>query len=275
MKRYLLLLALGGAALLTPGRALAQEKPVLNTAPTVPTPTPVRPAPAPRPAPAADTSNVAPTIPVYTPGQAPAPAPAAPANALPAPSSNSPSGFELPEREQKRQALQQHAEQFTKLFIYGSISPGYISDGYYGYSQLSLGITPALGYRITDRIAIGPGITYTYNNYGFDTSLNTTKHVSSNTLGFKVFGQVMVYKQFFAHAEYETTRVETPYIDSNYNVFKVTSQVNSLLAGAGYRSQISNRVAADILLLYNFNDNYTSLYHNPVVRFNFLFNIGR
>jgi hypothetical protein len=265
MKRYLLPLALGAVVFLAPSLAHAQEKPVLNTAPTVPTPAPVQPAPA-VPAPIiADTARLRPT------NTQPQPA-AAPAGTLPTPSYNSPSGFELPEREQKRQALQQHAEMYSKVFIYSGISPGYSS--YYGYSQLSLGISPAIGYRLTDRIAVGPGLTYTYNNYGFDTNINTTQHISTNTLGFKVFGQVMVYKQFFAHAEYETTKAEIPTADANGNLSTASYQVNSMLAGAGYRSQISNRVAADILLLYNFNDNYNALYHNPVVRFNFLFNIG-
>ena len=275
MKRYLLLLALGGAALLTPGRALAQEKPVLNTAPTVPTPTPVRPAPAPRPAPAADTSNVAPTIPVYTPGQAPAPAPAAPANALPAPSSNSPSGFELPEREQKRQALQQHAEQYTKLFVYTGFGLGYSS--YYDVSQFSFSISPAIGYRVNDKFSIGPGISYAYNNYGFPTTVNTTQHISASNFGVKLFAQYMVYKQFFVHAEYESTRAELLAVDNNGYLTggTVARQVQTPLLGAGYRSQISNRAAADILLLYNFQDDYNSIYPNPVVRFNFLFNIGR
>jgi len=51
--------------------------------------------------------------------------------------------------------------------------------------------------------------------------------------------------------------------------------VQTPLAGIGYRSQISNRAAADIVLLYNFQDNYNSIYPNPVIRFNFLFNIGK
>jgi hypothetical protein len=56
---------------------------------------------------------------------------------------------------------------------------------------------------------------------------------------------------------------------------KVTRSVQTPLLGAGYRSQISNRAAADIVLLYNFQDDYNSIYPNPVIRFNFLFNIGR
>jgi hypothetical protein len=220
---------------------------------------------------------VAPTIPVYTPGQAPTAAPAltAPAGSLPTPTYGSPSGFDLPEREQKRQALQQHAEMYSKLFVYSGFGLGY--SGYNGYSQFSFSISPALGYRVTDKFSIGPGISYAYNNYGFATSVNTTQHISASNFGVKLFAQYMVYKQFFLHAEYESTRAEVLAVDNNGYLTggTVARQVQTPLLGAGYRSQISNRAAADILLLYNFQDDYNSIYPNPVIRFNFLFNIGR
>lgn len=266
MKRYLLPLALGAVVFLAPGLAHAQEKPVLNTAPTVPTPAPVQPAPA-VPAPSiADTARLRPA--------ATQPPPAAPANALPTPSYNSPSGFDLPEREQKRKALQQHAEMYSKYFVYTGLGLGYTS--YYGISQFSFSMSPAIGYRVTDKFSIGPGISYAYNNYGYDTSINTTQHISASSFGVKLFAQYIVYKQFFAHAEYESTRAEFPTYYSNGAPTgeKTSIQVQTPLLGVGYRSQISTRAAADILLLYNFKDDYNSIYPNPVIRFNFLFNIG-
>ena len=266
MKRLLLPLLLSAAALL-PGRALAQQKPALNTAPPGTTPPPVQRLPA------ADTANVAPTIPVYTPAPAgqPAPTPAA----LPQPSQGSPSGFELPGREQARQAAQQHADQYTKLFIYSGIGLGYSS--FYGYSNFNFGISPALGYRINDRLSVGPGITYTYNHYGQDNGYygGPSSSINTSSYGVKVFGQLMVIDNFFIHAEYESTNAQFVTVDQN-NVYTGTVRrtVQTPLAGVGYRSQFSNRAAADIVLLYNFKDNYNSIYPNPVIRFNFLFNIG-
>jgi hypothetical protein len=270
MKRLLVPFLLGAVALLAPGRSFAQQKPVLNTAPpgTTPRPAPTRPP--------VDTTNVAPTIPVYTPGQAaPAatPVPTAPA-ALPAPSEASPSGLELPGREQERKAAQQHAEQYTKLFIYSGIGLGYSS--YYGFSNFNFSISPAIGYRVTDRFSIGPGISYAYNHYGQDYQNGPSTSVSTSSLGAKVFVQFRVIDQFFIHAEYESTRAQFLAVDQfNNYVGTVTRTVQTPLAGVGYRSQISNRAAADIVLLYNFQDNYNSIYPNPVIRFNFLFNIGR
>ncbi len=263
MKRLLFPSLLGAVALLAPGRSLAQDKPVLNTAPiVVPAPAPVTPAPAPVPA--------TPTTPVM-----PTPAPTTPANAdLPAPDTYSPSGLELPEREQKRKALEQHAEQYTKMFVYSGIGLGYSS--YYGLSNFNFSISPALGYRVSDRFSIGPGISYSYNYYGQDNGYGGSTSLSTSSFGVKGFAQLMVIDQFFVHAEYEVTRAELLAFDqNNYYVGKVTRSVQTPLLGAGYRSQISNRAAADIVLLYNFQDNYNSIYPNPVIRFNFLFNIGR
>ena len=270
MKRLLLPFLLGAVALLAPGRSLAQNKPALNTAP--PGTAPARPAPA-----AADTANVAPTIPVYTPATRPTytpPVQAAPADAQPSP--YSPSGLELPGREQARKAAQQHADQYTKLFVYSGIGLGYSS--IYGYSNFNFSISPAIGYRVNDRLSIGPGISYAYNYYGVDKGYggsSTKSSISTSSYGAKVFGQFIVYNNFFIHAEYESTKAQFLAVDQyNQYIGTVTRTVQTPLAGIGYRSQISNRAAADIVVLYNFQDNYNSIYPNPVIRFNFLFNIG-
>lgn len=271
MKRLLLPFLLGSVVLLAPGRVLAQGKPSLNTAP--PGTMPTRPAPAPAPV-TTDTTNVAPTIPVYTPATRPTYTP--PVQTTPAevqPSPYSPSGLELPGREQARKAAEQHAEQYTKLFVYSGIGLGYSS--FYGYSNFNFSISPAIGYRVTDRFSIGPGISYAYNHYGQDYSNGPSSSISTSSFGAKVFAQLMVYNNFFIHAEYESTKAQFLAVDQyNQYVGTVTRTVQTPLAGIGYRSQISNRAAADIVVLYNFQDNYNSIYPNPVIRFNFLFNIG-
>ena len=268
MKRVLFSLLLSAAAL-APGLLRAQEKPSLNTAPPAPTPPPVV-----TPVPVAPTQNEAiikaPADTVrgsYTP-------PAdyqRPANGLPAPSSSSPSGFELPGREQARKAAQEHADMYTKLFIYTGAGLGYSS--YNGYGQFNVSVSPAIGYRLTDRIAVGPGISYAYSNYSFGQG---NPNIGTSNFGVKLFGQAIVYKQFFIHAEYEVTNAQLLEIDNNGYITgrTVTQRVETPLAGVGYRSQFSARAAADIVVLYNFKDNYNSLYPNPVIRFNFLFNIG-
>jgi len=262
MKRFLLPLLLASAAVLPAARAQAQDKPVLNSAPPGPaaTPRPASPAPAP------------------TPPIAPAPEPA-PATALP-PTPNAPSGLELPGREQARKAAQAHADQFSKFFVYSGFGLSYSSNPYNDGGAFNVSVSPALGYRINDRIAVGPGITYAYTNQTFGSGNPTLR---LNNIGVKAFAQVQVIDQFFVHGEYEVTKAELPLVDANNryvisnNKFLTGSRtVESPLAGVGYRSPIGNRAAADILLLYNFNDSFNnSIYRNPVIRFNFLFNVGK
>lgn len=260
MKRHLLpLLLLVGIASLPAHRAQAQDKPVLNSAPPGPpaaAPRPVAPAPAPTPA--------------TEPATAPAPA------SFPEPTRDAPSGLQLPQREQERKAAQQKAETNTRLFIYSGFGLGYNS--YAGYSQFNGSISPALGIRLNDRLSIGPGFSYTYNNFGFANNAGQkVASISTTSVGVKVFGQFRVVDQFLVHAEYESTRAQLLEQDANGYLTGgvVTRTIQTPLAGLGYRQQFSNRAAADILLLYNFQDSYNSIYSNPVIRFNFLFNIGR
>ncbi len=270
MKNLGIALLLGAAALLAPSRGLAQSKPALNTAPPGSAPTPA-PAPAALPGP----PSAPPAAPAPEPAAAPAPEPAA----LPAPTNTSPSGLELPGREQARKAAQEHAEQFTKLFVYSGFGLGYNS--FNGIGIFNASVSPALGYRLNDRIAIGPGLSYAYANYSIGGGY---PNIVTNSIGYKVFAQVIVYQQFFLHGEYEITNAQfASDVNGNLTFNKATNkfetfnqQVRSPLAGVGYRSQFSNKAAADIVLLYNFNDTYSNrLYTNPVIRFNFLFNIGR
>lgn len=263
MKRFLLpLLLFVGATGLPVFRAQAQDKPVLNSAPAGPTRAPSRPVePTPPPAPVA----------------APEPNPEPVAQ----PSPDRPSGLELPGAQARREAKEKESAQIanSKFFIYSGFSLGYNS--YYAgaaqVSQFVIGASPALGYRITDRLAAGPGITYSYSNYSVDYGSSMSGgSLRSNNLGVKAFAQFKVFDQFFIHGEYELTKARVLEYDSKKNLTgnKIDRTIESPLLGAGYRQQFSDRAAADIVLLYNLNDSFNSLYPNPVIRFNFLFNIG-
>ena len=264
MKRYLFPLLLVSAVALPAFQAQAQDnKPVLNSAPPGPPPVPVR---APTPAP-----------------ETPAPVPATEPTSVPAPETtvapdpNAPSGLELPGREKERKAAQDQAETNTRFFIYSGFGLGYSS--YYGTSQFDISASPALGIRLNDRLSVGPGLSYAYSNFGFsNNSGRSTGNLSTKSIGIKVFGQYRVIDQFLIHAEFENTRAQLLEVDptgSYYTGRVVTRTVQTPLAGVGYRQQFSNRAAADILVLYNFQDSYNRIYSNPVIRFNFLFNIGK
>ena len=262
MRRHLFpLLLLVGLGALPAHRAQAQEKPVLNSAPPGPPPAPPRPVD-PTPAPAAPQPTAAPE---------PAPLPTA------QPSADAPSGMELPGREKERKAAQEKAEQNTRFFIYSGFGLGYNSFG--GNSQFDFSISPSLGIRLNDRLSVGPGLSYAYSSIGFGNGNGqTAATLSTKSLGVKVFAQFRAIDQFLIHAELENTRAQFLQVDPTgrfYTGAVVTRTVQTPLAGLGYRQQFSNRAAADILVLYNFQDDFNRIYSNPVIRFNFLFNIGR
>ena len=262
MKRRLLpLLLLAGVAALPLHRAQAQEKPVLNTAPPGPLPAPPRPVEA-APAPARQ--------------PAPEPEPTSPPAAQP--TKDSPSGLNFPNRNLPQSGSGADKPQ-TKMFVYTNIGLGFSSFG--SLSRFNVSAAPALGYRITEKLAAGPGISYAYSSYSLNSNsqgalnIDGDKSVRSSSIGFKAFAQYIVYKEFFVHTEYEVTKAELIDFDPNYGYYKYKRTASTLLGGAGYRQAVSENAAIDLVLLYNFSSSIYSLYPPLVYRVSFLFNIGR
>ena len=266
MKRHLLpLLLIAGVALLPAHYVQAQDKPVLNTAPPGPppaTPRPVEPMRAPEPAPAP-----APTT-------APEPEPTSAPVAQPSP--NAPSGLNFPNRNVP-QSGSGTDQPMKKKFIYTNFGLGFSS--YNRLSQFNVSAAPALGFRITDKFAIGPGISYAYSSYsvpdGYAITAAGASSISTSSLGVKAFAQYIIYKEFFLHAEYEVTNAQLLGEDGAGYLQKVNRTVTTPLLGAGYRSYLGVYAAVDIVGLYNFDSNIYSLYPGLVIRFSFLFNIGK
>ncbi|MET4104908.1 hypothetical protein [Hymenobacter sp. UYP22] len=257
MKRLFFLMLMSGAGLVGLAPTVSAQttdttrtvKPQLNTAPpgTAPTPRPQQPVYQPAPAP---------TVPT-------APDPNVPASNMPY-DPNRPSGLSLPERP----GVAAPPPPLRKYFLYTNFGLGFSSYG--GYSQFSGSIAPAIGYRFTEKFAAGPGISYAYNSY----SARGFQSIKTNSLGLKAFAQYIVYKQFFLHAEYEVTKAEVLFQDpSTGYLYPGKLTVRTPLAGAGYRNRFSDRAAADIVVLYNFNDGINDIYGQPVIRFSFLFDL--
>ncbi|GAA3961639.1 hypothetical protein [Hymenobacter antarcticus] len=274
MKRHLLpLLLLAGVTALPTLSVRAQDKPVLNTAPPgLPPPPPARPVePTPAPTPATE-PEVREAV------------PAAP------PTPNAPSGMDFPNRSNTK-AGGVETQPPSRKFLYTNLGLGFNSVS--GISNFNVSLAPALGYRLTDKFAIGPGVSYSYNNYSLSPEAffnsyggnyptpngsltkSGSNSLSSSSLGFKVFAQYIVYKEFFIHAEYEVTDAQLAGYDSQNYLVKIRKSVTSPLAGIGYRSYFGDKTAVDIVGLYNFGSSVFSLYPGFNLRFSLLFNIGK
>ncbi|MDB5235269.1 MAG: hypothetical protein JWR44_2262, partial [Hymenobacter sp.] len=169
----------------------------------------------------------------------------------------------------------------TKKFLYTNFGLGFASNG--GLNQFNISAAPAVGFRITDKFAVGPGISYAYSSFSLDNNAQNAgymlnqqgdKSINSSSVGLKAFAQYIVYKEFFVHAEYEVTNAQLIDFDPNVGYYKYKRTVTTPLAGVGYRSYLGENAAIDIVGLYNFDNTVYSLYPGLVVRFSLLFNFG-
>lgn len=117
-------------------------------------------------------------------------------------------------------------------------------------------VSPLVGYRITERISAGVGITYQYYHYK-DKSYN----FSTNVFGGRVFGRYLFTEHLLGHAEYEYLNLEAFDLYPRRRV-----GVESLLAGGGYIQSFGTNSSFVALLLYNFTPSVYTPYSNPVIR---------
>lgn len=118
-----------------------------------------------------------------------------------------------------------------------------------------LNLSPVIGYRITNKLSAGAGVTYIYyqnNIYNFNTSM----------YGGKIFSRYSIIENLFAHTEYELLNLEI------YDILTANIErrwIGSFLVGGGYRQLIGGFSSLDILLLYDLNYSEYSPNASPVV----------
>ncbi len=140
------------------------------------------------------------------------------------------------------------SEGFTHRLWYG----GGLTLGFNGNSFSSLfqiGISPLVGYKITNEFSIGPRFSLLYNHY----RNNTTGQTASANLfyyGIGAFTRYKIIRNFFIHLEYGADNIEV--IDGIIGDDVATSRIiqSNAYVGAGYND--GNGVwGYDIYVLYN------------------------
>ncbi len=143
-----------------------------------------------------------------------------------------------------------------KLFFGGDFG---LSFGAVTYIELS----PAIGYRLTDKLSAGVGVIYKYissKNY------YSTYSFSTSIYGGKMFANYMVTNNFFPHVEFEVLSLEHKYFDFLGNYPDDGRYLyESLFVGAGYRYPIGKNSYITTVLLYNINHSSNSFYPSPYV----------
>jgi hypothetical protein len=122
-----------------------------------------------------------------------------------------------------------------KLFFGGGVGASF---GDIDYVEVS----PMVGYRLTPRLSTGLSVFYRWKN---DERFNAS--IDTEDWGASFFGQLGLFRAFFAHAEYE-------YVDYEYQTLSgIGSDTDTnLLAGLGI-NRGGRRSGVYALALYNFD----------------------
>lgn len=135
-----------------------------------------------------------------------------------------------------------------------------------------LDLSPSIGYRVTDQLILGTGISYKYNHikdYTLDLNSGKWYDYNSNVFGGSIWSRYYLLQNIFAHAEIEQLRINYKYTSFSSTTptnIKSGVDVTSVLVGGGYRQPLGGHVFFNILILFNLNETEFSPYNNPIIR---------
>lgn len=135
-----------------------------------------------------------------------------------------------------------------------------------------LDISPSIGYRLTDRLTLGAGISYKYNrvrDYTQDLTTGKWYDYTSNVYGGSIWARYYLLQNIFAHAEIEQLQIDYKYTSISTTIPTLVKNgvgVNSVLVGGGFRQPVGGRVFFNILILFNLNESDFTPYSNPIIR---------
>lgn len=131
----------------------------------------------------------------------------------------------------------------------------------FGSTQDFISVSPMVGYRVTERLLAGTGITFRYTKYKYyQPALTLTDW------GFNPFLRYTLFKNIFVHTEYEYLNYEFPTTPEE----SIRKAFNSFLAGGGFIQPISKNSAFYLTALYNFSyveplPGQYSPYYSPLI----------
>ena len=138
----------------------------------------------------------------------------------------------------------------------------------FGSNSTVVDVSPIVGYKITERLSVGFGVTYIYYhvkipsiNYSYETSI----------YGGDVFTRYFFFDNLFGHVEAGALNLDVP---SQFFPYTLKREwIPNFLLGAGYRAQMGEHSSFMIMLLYDVIDDPNSPFQNPIFRVGFGFGI--
>lgn len=125
-------------------------------------------------------------------------------------------------------------------------------------SQVNVGVEPVFGYHISNIFSVGISGSYQY----YYSSYNKE---SFNIYGGRAFMRIQPIQMLFLHGEYEVLTYKTDIFSAPTYQFETIVSEN-VLVGVGYSSNFSERLRANLMLLFNLNNTIYTPYSNPVLR---------
>jgi hypothetical protein len=171
--------------------------------------------------------------------------------------------------EGKKKPVKEKPKFSERLVFGGDIG---LSVGTYTY----INISPAIGYRVTDRLTMGLGPIYVYENYknyNLESSMYGGKVITSFTVlrGTDINPNFQI-GNLILHMENEVLNLKPLGIDLyGQMVYGSRLWIDNFLIGGGLSQSISSKFNVSILILWDVTNNMYSPYSNPIFRIGFGF----
>lgn len=122
--------------------------------------------------------------------------------------------------------------------------------GFSSYNQITnvqLGLSPMVGYKLTPALSVGPRVSFLASYFSARLYSGGRASKLAPTYAGGVFARHKLFRDIFAHAEYELEN--RAYVTQDGSQLLVSRQTNNnYLIGAGY-----NAGGTEFLILYNLN----------------------
>ena len=150
------------------------------------------------------------------------------------------------------------------------VQPSFMDRTYFGGNfSLQFGtftaivISPIMGYMVTPRLSVGPGITYQYLKGEAYNYLGQLYSYDSNIYGAKVFARYNVSPWMFLHTEYESLKVDYP---SETGLGLERNWVPGFFIGGGVFQSVGGRAGLGLSVLLNvLHDDIKSPYNSNLI----------
>lgn len=145
-----------------------------------------------------------------------------------------------------------------RLWYGGGFNLGFAGGNTTNY--FGIGVSPMVGYKIFDKVSVGPRVSIQYNYIKGIANDGITRKATPVSYAVGAFARVKFLPMLFAHAEYERENTGGVYTDGNgYLIYDINEGEvltfrearNNVYLGLGYTSGGNSTIGYEILLLYN------------------------